>query len=1065
MKEFFSNQRNLSRSLRQFLVLSALVFMPLGAWADYFDIAIQYGTEESNFHSVLVTEDPTDILGDGTMSYDQDNNILTLNGVNLTCSYGGAAFIVHNGFMDSEQVVTVRLVGSNTITLGNDSYFYDGIGITFIAADNNASLKIITQDGRTKGIFSDRATPTYSDDLAYYFSSSEIKYAEKYSLWICGTQVTDANKDDILGDGKWSYVHDSGSWLVMELTLHGVSIENYSGNVISTGSRLTIKIDQGSTNTISCADGYYPFYSDNESLIYFDAYLDGTITGTNRNPFSYNCDYCFETHNSYYGPTLYFTQNGYTIAPGTNQWGNVEINNSFLYDENHADVFGDGSVSVAEVDNGTTINFTLNNANFRGPITTEEYENVVVDLTGVNYIRVIDSQDIKAFYRSYGGDYTLTFTGDGELRLIDEYITSAYDPFTSHCYSDDLHDASANFTTGGWAKEYVTPTDGSEPYLRIYKGTPTKYDLWIRDTQVTSENASNIFASQNEYGYSDGEGLASFAITNDTTTGEEIYTLTLNNTTIYDFQEMSIIFKYPKLTVHLIGENHIVNGFSYYGQSPATGTVEFTSDGGEENCLIFDSAENVEDLSNPDYYVGFSHCSYNEISDETGWTFGMYEDPEYHQQHLKLYKKDPSSGANEKYDLWIGDIQVNEKNCTDILGDGNASQTGIGSFQYVPSLNKLFITNSTDNLDIRSEINDSLTIYLAPKSSNAVGNIAYTGNGNAKLIITTDGNYPGVISLSANADVISGFSSLTLEQNLVIMEPEDIDYDAGNRRLAATSATIGVPLSPITKETYIQPNGAEIVPNADESDINKVVDDILYTLGDTEDPEGDGFDDGGFIVINTVTSDHEAAEAAKDYTPGTEDFMEHLKGMTFLVPAGKGKINLDIQTMDDHILKVKIGDAVPNSIEKTERGVVEIPYNVGEPTYVYLYNGGPAAATARSKAIGKGGKKKVTHVRVYTIGVAPAMVKSANSVDEASGGAYTGDFPDLEGQEVMSDEEIEAAMGDVDGDGKQTAKDITEMVKAIMGLHSGVYDDTNADMNDDGEVNITDIIQIVNKIE
>ena len=421
--------------------------------------------------------------------------------------------------------------------------------------------------------------------------------------------------------------------------------------------------------------------------------------------------------------------------------------------------------------------------------------------------------------------------------------------------------------------------------------------------------------------------------------------------------------------------------------------------------------------------------------------------------------------AIKYYDLWIGDIQVNEKNCSDILGDGNASQTGTGSFQYVPSLKKLFITNSTGNLDIKSEINDSLTIYLAPKSTNAVGNIAYTGNGNAKLIITTDGNYPGVISLSANADVISGFSSLTLEQNLVIMEPEDIDYDAGNRRLGTTNATIGVPLSPITEDKTIMPDGNQIVAEGGDSDINKVVDDILYTLGDTEDPEGDGFDDGGFIVINTVTSDHEAAEAAKDYTPGTEDFMEHIKGMTFLVPAGKGTINLDIQTMDNHILKVKIGDAVPNSIEKTERGLVEIPYNVGEPTYVYLYNGGPAAAAARSKAIGKGGKKKVTHVRVYTIGVAPAMVKSANSVDEASGGAYTGDFPDLEGQEVMSDEEIEAAMGDVDGDGKQTAKDITEMVKAIMGLHSGIYDDTNADMNDDGEVNITDIIQIVNKIE
>jgi hypothetical protein len=50
-----------------------------------------------------------------------------------------------------------------------------------------------------------------------------------------------------------------------------------------------------------------------------------------------------------------------------------------------------------------------------------------------------------------------------------------------------------------------------------------------------------------------------------------------------------------------------------------------------------------------------------------------------------------------KYDLWIGDIQVTESNCTDILGDGSADQGKAASFQYVPSLNKLFITNNTEH--------------------------------------------------------------------------------------------------------------------------------------------------------------------------------------------------------------------------------------------------------------------------------------------------------------------------------------------------------------------------------
>ena len=189
-----------------------------------------------------------------------------------------------------------------------------------------------------------------------------------------------------------------------------------------------------------------------------------------------------------------------------------------------------------------------------------------------------------------------------------------------------------------------------------------------------------------------------------------------------------------------------------------------------------------------------------------------------------------------KYDLWIGDTQVTERNCKDILGDGSADQGKAASFQYVPSLNKLFITNNTDNQTIRTTNDEGLTIYLAPNSTNAVGNIVYNGNSNAT--ITTDGNYPGTLSLSANANVISGFSSLTLEQNLVIMSPEDIAYDGSNRRLATTAATIGAPLTPITKDRTITPDGNELKPESGSEDINKVVDDILYTLGNVNNSNG-----------------------------------------------------------------------------------------------------------------------------------------------------------------------------------------------------------------------------------
>jgi len=416
-----------------------------------------------------------------------------------------------------------------------------------------------------------------------------------------------------------------------------------------------------------------------------------------------------------------------------------------------------------------------------------------------------------------------------------------------------------------------------------------------------------------------------------------------------------------------------------------------------------------------------------------------------------------------KYDLWISDIQVTERNCKDILGDGSADQGKAASFQYVPSLNKLFITNNTDNLSIRTTNDEGLTIYLAPNSTNAVGNIVYNGNSNATLTITTDGNYPGTLSLSANANVISGFSSLTLEQNLVIMSPEDIAYDGSNRRLATTAATIGAPLTPITKDRTITPDGNELKPESGSEDINKVVDDILYTLGNVNNSNGDGYDDGGFIVINTVTTDQQAVRVTQEFTPGTNEYLEGFKGLTFMVPAGSGKIIFDMQTLDGYAMKVMVGDAAPVTVKNTEKGIVEIPYNVAEPTYVYAYNAGKVGNTSSARGIQKG-KMTTVHIKVYGTSVKTNKVKQSNSAAQASGGEYRGDTSALEGQKMETDEEIEAGKGDINGDEAVNVADIVGIMNAIRGRHSATFDKRAADVNGDGRVNAEDIIGIVNKI-
>ena len=1062
MKELLSFHRCLTRKQRLFLVLFVLVFMPIGAWADY-ELAIQYGTSDKNFHSVSVPYDATDVLGDGTITYDVNTHILTLNGANVTCSYDNYPFIVNNGYWDAEQELTVRLVGSNTITLGNGSSFYEGKGITFMTGEGNSgSLTIIKETGWNGKLFTDGAneiTPTYEDDLAYYPSTSEIKYAKSYSLWICGTQVTDAIKDDILGDGHWSFKQIMGAFTIYQLTFNGVSIENYNGNAISSGIDISVVVE--GDNTISCADGYYPFYSANGAQFDFDAYSDGTLSGTNRKPFSDNCDYHFGETGSdpnITGPTLFFTQNGYTIAPGTTHW-DVSINSNALYSQNHDDVFGDGTVSVTDNSATGTFTITLNEANFKGPVCTEAYENVVVNLTGVNYIKNTDSYK-KPFSRSYGDDYTLTFTGDGELRIIDANISSADDAFANNTNTFNDIDCSANFTTGGWAKEYVTPIDGGAPYLRIYRGNLTNYNLWIRDTQVTSENANDIFSKLDENGNSNGEGLATFAITNDPTTNEEVYTLTLKNATIYQFQDMAgIRFSYPKLTIHLIGENHFQDGFYYSGNNPQIGEIEFTSDGGEENCLIFDNYTSPDELTDGNHNAGFYNCTFNELSDETGWTFGYTND---NDMWVKLYKKAPTTG----YNLQINGTEVTNNNCSDILHDAMVGQGVPASFQYIPSLNILFITNSGNRPTIETWNDEGLTIYLAPNSDNTIGDIVYTGKGNAPLTITTDGNNPGRITLSANSYVISEFSSLTLEQNLVITDPADLAYDTHNRRLETTHATISVPLSPITKEKNITPNEDYrdyLQPEYGSNNINKVVDDILYTLGNANSSDGDGYDDGGFIVINSVTTDQQAADAIQNHIPGTAEYLERFKGLTFMIPAGNGKIIFDVQTLNGYAMKVMVGDAVPVIVENAETGTVEIPYNVAEPTYVYVWNAGKSGDANNARGIHKG-KMTTVHIKITGVGVKPNQVKSSNSAAEASGGQYSGNTANLEGQEIETDDKIEAGKGDVNGDEAFNVADIVGIANAIRGEHSTTYDKRAADVDSNNVIDADDIIRLIEKM-
>jgi hypothetical protein len=150
---------------------------------------------------------------------------------------------------------------------------------------------------------------------------------------------------------------------------------------------------------------------------------------------------------------------------------------------------------------------------------------------------------------------------------------------------------------------------------------------------------------------------------------------------------------------------------------------------------------------------------------------------------------------------------------------------------------------------------------------------------------------------------------------------------------------------------------------------NNVINNILFTLKNTESPTGDGYDsEERCIVINTVTPLSVLQLLLQnDVKPGTAEYAKTFSGLTFLVPAGEGEIIIESQEANSYCLMVQIGMTNPISIYQTERKEYEIPYASDDETYVYVWNGGTDVVAAARSQTNRKGKKTAGNVKVYTV--------------------------------------------------------------------------------------------------
>ena len=310
----------------------------------------------------------------------------------------------------------------------------------------------------------------------------------------------------------------------------------------------------------------------------------------------------------------------------------------------------------------------------------------------------------------------------------------------------------------------------------------------------------------------------------------------------------------------------------------------------------------------------------------------------------------------QSYGLTVAGVNVTSDNRADILGDGKVKFNGKSMLVMEGAL-------LTEGIVC---LMPELTIFLKDQNSiEAAGQVIVGSDNNQKLVFTTEGNTPGRLELKNTLEggkTIELFNTIVFEQNLAMLSglPDEMQL------------TIGTPVKPITDT----PDEDVVVPvptNPDQNLDNTVVDDVLYTLGDDD----YNVDEDGSLSLTTTMIEDDVEKVINSYTPGTEEFAEHFSGVTFMVPAGQGKVLVTAKTGEEGVLHVRIGSQEPfvitGALDYTD---FEFQYACTQATYVYIYNASNIVVEASNH---RAGKKTTVTVGLSSVGVNSSGMQSSNS--------------------------------------------------------------------------------------
>lgn len=379
--------------------------------------------------------------------------------------------------------------------------------------------------------------------------------------------------------------------------------------------------------------------------------------------------------------------------------------------------------------------------------------------------------------------------------------------------------------------------------------------------------------------------------------------------------------------------------------------------------------------------------------------------------------------AGQAYNIGFGPLEQSNTEKMVKSPDG----TGLTLWTYVEN-------GSVENFNYSQDAKE-LNFYM-PASSNAVNSLSLTTfktfSGMLKGITVS---CPGASGLTIKAYVgQQELGELTYNQKIgyvssnlshaVLSQPVTLEFIASSQ--AANGVNVSLKNVSIDVDESVAPleDDKPVTFAASElsgKDLSKYsYQGVLFTLNKEN---GDGFEaeDNG-IYIGSVQTDAAVAEIVSNYSPGDPGYaIDFTGGITLLVPKGKGYISIEAQNESTHAFHVKIGGAAPVEVSSLERDWLEVPYDVEDDTYIYIYMVQKASGT-------RIGRRATAHGVIYKVKCASA--------------------PTL-------------VPGDANGSGGVDKDDVQMIADYILGKNPAGFKKAQANVDGEGDVTVVDLVKVI----